>query len=445
MTAYHTFTNRFDTTMEQLIIFLGKGPSTDKVQAGTYRQATYFMKDGPTEEIETPFVGEALARLHPGRFDAIHILGTAGSMWGVLLEHFGHALQDDALIEEVLSLREADPDVLPSRIASAVTTSVGTALDTNVYPHLIPVGKSNEDYWQMLKQLTALNITSGTVSIDVTHSLRSHPIFLLLALVYFRALHTDLRLGSVFYGALVLTQDYFDGRTPIFDLRPMVKLLDWIEAASAFDRYGDASPIATLIEQEDGDFDDLAKRARYVSQVLQLNTLSDIQANTSKMISYLDRSATDQSPLLEIIKPQLSALPKQLQDIPKWQAMLTVARQHWDSYRAGLAVLALWEAIIERLSDVYGVSRDQERSTYSELSKRACGHGCTRWYNSKGLKHFPDKADQLRKYRNGIAHPRDQEYQPPEVYSNFPDILDYFEEHLGADVLHELPRAKSLT
>lgn len=431
--------------MEQLIIFLGKGPTTDAVRAGEYRQATYFMQETPDHEVETPFVGEALAKLHPDRFDTIHILGTSGSMWDVLLEHFGEALQDDALIEDIFSLRETNPDVLPARIVSAVKTRVGTALGTDITPHLIPVGKSNEDYWHILKQLTELNITSGTVSIDITHSLRSHPIFLLLALVYFRALHKDLTLGSVFYGALVLTRDHFDGRTPIFDLRPMVKLLDWIEAANAFDRYGDASPIASLIEKEEDDLDDLAKRARYVSQVLQLNTLSDIQANTEKMISYLNQSKTDRSPLLEIIKPKLSTLPQQLQDIPKWEAMLTVARQHWDSYRAGLAVLALWEAIIERLSEVYGVSRDQQRTTYSELSKRACGHGCTRWYNNKGLPHFPEKAEKLRKYRNGIAHPRDQKYQPPEVYTNFPDILSYFEKHLGEEVLGQLLYDKPLT
>lgn len=431
--------------MEQLILLLGKGPTdvTD-VQKGRYRQAEYVLPNHSSDSVETPFVGEALVKLHPDRFDTVHILGTADAMWDVLLQHYDGALEDERLIEQILDLSEEAPETLPASLSERIEERVGAKFGTTIKTHLIPVGTTNAEYWDILTRLTDLGITSGTVSIDITHSLRSHPVFLLLALVYLRALHPNLDLGSVFYGALVLSKKHFDGKTPLFDLRPMVKLLDWTEAATAFHRYGDAGPIATLIETSDAT-KDLAKRARYVSQVLQLNTLSKVQSNTRKLIGLLDDpSSLDESPLLSLIRPQLGTLPHELQDVPRWKAMLIVSRQHWESYRAGSAVLALWEAIIDRLASVYNLQHEDPRETYQALRPVACGHGTSHWFGSNGLGKFPRNAEQLRKYRNGIAHPREQDYQPPEVYTNFPDLLDYFEDHLGSNALERLPNAKHI-
>ncbi|WP_040605718.1 TIGR02221 family CRISPR-associated protein [Salisaeta longa] len=430
---------------EQLLLLLGKGPAdVATVQTGGYRQATYFRSEYPGENVQTPFVGEALASLYPDRFDTIHILGTPDAMWDVLLQHYDGTLEDEQLIEQLLALEDQQPTALPSPLRDRIQHAVGVAFDTRIETHLIPIGTSPAAYWDILERLTALNITGGAVSIDITHSLRSHPLFLLLALVYLRSLHSSLELGSVFYGALALTNKYFDGKTPIFDLRPMVKLLDWTEAATAFERYGDAAPIARLIQSGDA-FEDLAKRATFVSQVLQLNTLSRVQTNTHKLIGLLDAVEDEASPLLAMIRPKLRALPQALQGVPRWQAMLTVARQHWTSYRAGSAVLALWEAIIDRLALAYDLLDADPTKTYRALRPIACGQGTTRWFQQQGLGRFPKRAEQLREYRNGIAHPREQDYEPPEVYDHFPGLLSYFEEHLGSVVLDRLPDDKPVS
>lgn len=430
----------------QLILLIGTGPSSlDEVEAGEYRQATYFLPNRPKETFRTPFVAEAIVRLTEEDFDRVHILGTSDAIWGVLLEHFGGALDDD-MMQYLFSMSEDRPQGMPLPLRSRISEVVGEGLAVPVEPHLIPVGTSTDQYWQLLRRLTRLNIDEGRVSIDITHSLRSHSVFLFLALVYLRSVHADLSLGSVYYGANVLAKDHFDGRSPIFDLRPMAELLDWIDAAQAFDRYGDGAPLARLLRDSDADLDDLAKRADYVSRVLQLNTLSKVKANTRELKSQLDDLPADSPLPLKLIQPRLTRLANRLQGRPQWEATLITAEEHWESYRAGPAVISTWEAVIERLGAAYEVDVE-DYSNHKALGSLATGWNG--WDRSKdpGLKEFADRASTLRGYRNAIAHTRqgrEETVQPNRIYDHFPSLLEYFQTALQSEALDRLPEAVSI-
>jgi len=432
--------------MNQLILLLGAGTTLEDARSGKYREATYFIDDQLEQTLETPFVGEALVRLTEETFDTVHIFGTTSAMWAGLLSHFGDPLTDDALFEALMALEENTVDELPDIVVQRIRTGVGEALGTRVEPHSIPAGHTQQEYWEMLKVLTDLDVSSGTVSIDITHSIRAHPIFLLLALVYLRSLHTGLSLGSVYYGAYVVRKDY-DGRTPIFDLRPMVELLDWIDAAQAFDRHGDAAPLADLLDGYDSErLDDIAKRAKYVSQVLQLNTLSDIEANTRRFVRLLEDLPEDAPLPLQLIRPRLLDGPSQIQGQAKWQGMLVVARQHWSSYRAGLAVLAAWEAVIERFAEIYGLTGKRDIEVYKALSKLSRDTSL-RFFKANGLGRLPEHVSRLNLFRNGIAHAEQTGYksfQPQQVYSEFPSQLAYLEQHLGSPKLDAITESALL-
>jgi len=425
---------------EQLILFIGTGPSSlEETRAGKYPEATYFLADDPGEEKTTPFVAEALAGLTEKDFDRIHVFGTSDAMWDVLLEHAGFDF-DEETIDYLVSLEEERPDGLPLPLQKTISQAVGEHLGVPVEPHLIPVGTSTDEYWEILQRLARLDLSEGRVSVDITHSLRSHPVFLLLALSYFRAIREGLTLGSVYYGAYVLADDYFDGKSPIFDLRPMVELLDWVDAAQAFDRYGDATPLAGLLRDSDADLEDLAKRSEYVSRVLQLNTLSKVEANTGKLIKHLE-NLPDDSPLpLQLIAPRLRRLPDKLQNRPAWETTLITAREHWDSYRAAPAVLAAWEAVIERLAAAYGIG-SVEHGDHVLLKRLATDKSA--WsVGPSALSTFYRRAQTLKDYRNAIAHGRQgqrDDVEANQVYENFPDLLSYFEQRLEMDEIDNLP------
>jgi CRISPR-associated Csx2 family protein len=417
----------------------------DEVRAGEYRQATYFLPDRPEDSLTTPFVAEAIVRLTEEEFDQVHILGTSDAMWEVLLEHFGDALDEEAT-RHLLSMAEERPEGLPLPLRTQISEVVGDGLGVSVEPHLIPVGTSTDEYWQLLRRLTRLGIDEGRVSIDITHSLRSHSVFLFLALVYLRSVHADLSLGAVYYGANVLASGHFEGRSPIFDLRPMAELLDWIDAAQAFDRYGDSGPLARLLRESDADMGDLAQRAEYVSRVLQLNTLSKVKANTQKLKSLLDELPAGSPLPLKLIRSRLTRLPDRLQGRPQWEATLVTAEEHWDSYRAGPAVLSAWEAVIERLAAAYGVDVEKYEN-HKALGALATGwNGWTR-SSEEELTEFADKASTLRDYRNAIAHTRQgraESVQPNQVYEHFPPLLEYFQTALQSEAFDRLPQAVSI-
>jgi CRISPR-associated Csx2 family protein len=428
---------------DQLILFIGTGPSLSEVRTGQYREATYFLSDHPEESFQTPFVAEALVQLTDRDFDRVHVLGTGDAMWDVLLKHAGYEL-DEQTIEYLLALDGEDVDGLPIPLRKTIREVVGEHLGVPVEPHLIPVGTTTDEYWQILDRLSRLDLEKGSVSVDLTHSLRSHPVFLLLALAYFRSIREDLSLGSVYYGAYVLADDHFDGKAPIFDLRPMVELLDWIDAAQAFDRYGDATPLAALLRESEGDLEDLAQRAEYVSRVLQLNTLSKVKANTEGLTALLEELPEDAPLPLQLIRPRLERLPDRLQGRPHWEATIITAQEHWSSYRAGPAVLATWEAIIERLGAAYEVDVE------NYMNHKALGRLATSWEGwQRGgvLSKFPDYASTLKDYRNAIAHTRqgrEERVQPNMVYREFPSILEYFQSALQHESLSRLPDAVSL-
>lgn len=462
-----------------LLIMLGAGPSSSKevVQSGTYRTTTYYFPEDSGEDVpgarekETPFVGEALVELGTTSYDEVHIFGTAQAMWSTLLAHCGDPLEDEALIEALFRLEE-EGGPLPELLADRIRTVVGDKLSTRIEPHLIPVGHAPGEYWEMMNVIQKLGITEGRISIDITHSIRAHPLFLLLAVIYLRALHERLEFGSVFYGAYVLRDD--EDRAPILDLRPMAEMLNWIEAASAFGRYGDAAPVSDLLTQYAEDVDAgrslppmassassatapkasppasdpaqtatllrrLADDLKGVSQTLQLNTIPDLQSRAGRLTDQLRQ--LDALPVpVDLIRPRLQAFPARIHGVPLWQAMLHAAREHWSSYRAGLAVISTWEAVLTRIGGLYGLPPDLERDEYRDVSALARDTDL-RYYRQNGLREFPEKAQTLKDFRVSVAHATEE---PGAVYAEFPRLLGYVEQTLGMTAFENMQAEVSL-
>jgi len=77
-----------------LLLCLGTGPLKETQSPGTmlrersYRTAHYHLPGAQEPLVETPFVGEAVLRLHPKTFSHVHLFGTVDSMWDTLYLHF---------------------------------------------------------------------------------------------------------------------------------------------------------------------------------------------------------------------------------------------------------------------------------------------------------------------------------------------------------------------
>lgn len=169
----------------------------------------------------------------------------------------------------------------------------------------IPLGQNTQELWRIFDIVTQSVPQGESVAFDVTHGLRSFPLIGLLVAAFLRAARR-IEIKAVLYGAYdVRDQTVNPNRTPIFDLSPMLTLLEWAVGADRFNSTGDARYLASLIE---GQRKGLALEAKGNAEKLaQIGALGNL-ASTLTTIS--------QS--LRLIRPvqameQVAGLPERVQ------------------------------------------------------------------------------------------------------------------------------------
>lgn len=240
-----------------LITFLGK--SQDK----GYRPATYDF--GNDECITTPFFGLALSR-HL-KADIVHILGTAGSMWDVLVESFNH--HDDS--EEVrLELMDAK---LTSTVSQSLLDRITPLVQIDGIPHIklhiIPEGRSSEEQIGILQIIAnMLGSSQSQLHIDVTHGFRHLAAVGFLSASMLERIHKQQKLHGLWYGALEMTQNNI---TPVVRLAGLQNVQQWTTALDIFNASGDYGVFAPLLVN-DGVDENLArclKEAAFHDRLIQ--------------------------------------------------------------------------------------------------------------------------------------------------------------------------------
>lgn len=100
--------------------------------------------------------------------------------------------------------------------------------------------------WALFRAVQS-EICGTSVALDVTHAFRAIPMVAMAVAGFARA--TDPQaLKAVYYGAYEARDA--EGVTPIIELTSLVSVLDWTSAVGGFQRYGDASAMARLVEED---------------------------------------------------------------------------------------------------------------------------------------------------------------------------------------------------
>lgn len=136
-----------------------------------------------------------------------------------------------------------------------------------VIPQPIPLGSNQQQLWQIFQSVTAAVKAGDEVAFDITHGLRSFPLIGLLVAAFLRS-GVNASIKHVLYGAFdVRDKSVQPSRTPMFDLTPMLVLLEWAGAADRFAQTGDARPMARLFAAD-------RQPSRVVRQAM--DTLTDV-------------------------------------------------------------------------------------------------------------------------------------------------------------------------
>ncbi|HOL44807.1 MAG TPA: TIGR02221 family CRISPR-associated protein [Methanothrix sp.] len=130
------------------------------------------------------------------------------------------------------------------RYLSELKRRLDDLADSKWRPVRIPDGKNESEIWEIFETITQHVDEGESVIFDITHAFRSIPILAMISIVYLRSAR-GVALEHVVYGAWEATEN---NRTPVFDLTPFMKLLDWTNATEMFIRTGHGRDIANLLK-----------------------------------------------------------------------------------------------------------------------------------------------------------------------------------------------------
>lgn len=425
-----------DHRSHALLVLIGQhsNATASRVDASP-QPVQYYLASNPENICNTPFIAEALIKLLPGKFTHLYILGTTEAMWTQLFEHCLQKtdLKDDEYwietytqFQERIQQKKMQPmDAALLWLARALEHFLGIK---KVECHLIETGTQASEIWQIFQTLMKLNIPEGTISIDITHSLRHHPFFLFLTLLYYQALFKEVEIDSIYYGAFELQNE---GKTPIFNLKEMLEMFRWILAVYSFMNYGDIRPILALLPHEisTSSITHFEHVTRQFSLYLQTNLLGKMRDFSRDLISAYAEAATDPlfpRPLL-FLKKQFLQLARELEEhgSSKWKATLKIAQYHWDHNRPGLSILALWEAIIDRVGELYNLNPDT-MDGYQKIGEMIKSAQIQPDFPEE-LQEFIQQLQQIRQMRNLVAHADERSYRDEDIetfLAQYPAILE---------------------
>ena len=115
----------------------------------------------------------------------------------------------------------------------------------------IPSGKSEEELWVIFDRVTSSVSAGDTIVLDITHALRSIPMVVFAAAAYLRRTKR-VTVKHILYGAFEVREPASKppqpgDRAPVFDLKPLLDLLDWSSEADFFLERSDAVLLANRL------------------------------------------------------------------------------------------------------------------------------------------------------------------------------------------------------
>lgn len=173
---------------------------------------------------------------------------------------------------------------------------------TKIYEVIIPKGQNESELWAMFDQIVDSIPKNSKLYIDVTHGFRSQPILVLSICIYLR-MAKNVTIEKIVYGAWE-ARDEQKNISPVFDITPFLRLIDWTIAIDKFIESGQAWELSQMLNQ--------AHRLPYI--------LGQNQEELPRHLSTLARRLDDVSLALRAIRPketmdQAFSMIKKLKDV----------------------------------------------------------------------------------------------------------------------------------
>jgi CRISPR-associated Csx2 family protein len=164
-------------------------------------------------------------------------------MWDELLNLPGcEPPDDDPLLEQLMEA--VDQQNVDQPMLQQLQQRLQPALDQQLSLGLIPYCEDQAEQIQLLTCMADQVNPRDQVDLDVTHGFRHLPMIALMSAMYLESVR-DARINAIWYGSY--DPDAKKGK--IHDLAGLLEINHWLQALNSYDKDGDYSPVAKLLEQ----------------------------------------------------------------------------------------------------------------------------------------------------------------------------------------------------
>ena len=326
-----------------LISFLGTGPFASK-ETRTYRTANYRI--GETDLGDYPFVAAAIRKYY--KIETVLLIGTPHSMWEEVYRWFSK--KEDKIYEDIWMHCEMANNKSSLEIPHIKEIEHALGGDSKVV--LIKYGITDEEIQENINIILGLqeHFQDGDeLIVDITHSFRSLPIFLMNLLVYLQDVSPKrIKISHIHYGMLEMLKEPDYEYAPIVDLKGMMTVQEWITGVYNFMEFGNAYKLAELLRKDDtGDYEESAQALEMFSDIKNLNYLRDFKVKAMNKIRKLTLPQNiphiGQQIIPDVVQRFMAKFPQE--KLEPFIFQFRMAEWHREHHNYGYALINLAEAI----------------------------------------------------------------------------------------------------
>lgn len=345
-----------------LISFLGTGPADRR----EYTEATYQFTS--KNRYTTPFIAAAIKQ--ECDIDRVILIGTARSMWDCVYDYFGNKNGNfDENIWERLYENRLQADHTTPIDSIEFQQEVERVLGNGSKVVITHYGLNDEEIAknsELILNIEELLEKDDKLIIDITHSFRSLPMYMMNLLIFLKEVSDKrIKISHIYYGMLDATREL--NYTPVVELNNLLTVNDWITGAYSFKRFGNADKIAQLVKSINSG---LSEKLNSFSDAKNLNYIKELESqcrNLNRLLEGADSSPLSKRIVVPVVQDFVSRLTIDSDSqYPHSDFQFKLAMWQRNNHYYLAAYTALTEAIVTRYME-----KNQEEDLFNREQREA--------------------------------------------------------------------------
>ena len=418
-----------------LIAGLGKGFEDKETKEWKYSSANYRIEGEEKVYEKRNFITSALEEHF--KIDKTIYIGTTGSMWNKLYEHYynGKIIKEEDKNYRDLLLNITKTATKDSKIEEFPIDKFNEDFYNRAEGIIKKYGMNTQEIYEIfnniIKRINLLiknsNDKKHEIYLDITHSFRSNAMWMFLVINYLTDVlgeNVKIEIKMISYGMFEAREN---GITPIVNLKSFYDLMKWIKGANAFKQYGNTYEFLDMIED-----DRLRNTLEEFSNSMNMNYIWNIKENIGKINKIEETIKTLDGPA-ELLLPDI--LERFVENFGKrqetFEMLLSLAEWHYNQKRYSMSFVNIIEAIytfvgkILEIEDINNKAKERIREWIDEISEE----------NKMNYKNLLEEEinnrielreifETFRVIRNSISHTLENKSEMQEIISKIPQNIE---------------------